>query len=125
VATNPSCSPKSLFLLFLFYYFYYSYLCRGSGFIKSGSSISSQSGSGFRIQSFDDQKFKKKQLKKLSFLIKSGNFLIPLPSAVKIKHPALQKIKFIVFFVDLFALLDPDPDCESEIRIHNTDSNVI
>jgi hypothetical protein len=38
------------------------------------------------------------------------------PSALKREHPALQKLKFINFFLFLwviFALLDPDPDCES------------
>jgi hypothetical protein len=30
------------------------------------------------------------------------------PSAVKREHPALQKILWVIF-----ALLDPDPDCES------------
>jgi hypothetical protein len=35
------------------------------------------------------------------------------PSALKREHPALQKLKFINFFLCLlvvFALLDPDPD---------------
>jgi hypothetical protein len=40
-------------------------------------------------------------------------------------HPALQKIKFLHFFLVIFALLDPDPadqkECESmRIRICNT-----
>jgi hypothetical protein len=34
------------------------------------------------------------------------------PSALKREHPARQKIIFIKIFV-IFALLDPDPDCES------------
>jgi hypothetical protein len=38
------------------------------------------------------------------------------PSALKREHLAFQKMKFINFFLYLwviFALLDPDPDCES------------
>jgi hypothetical protein len=38
------------------------------------------------------------------------------PSAFKREHPELQKMNFINFFLCLwviFALLDPDPDCES------------
>jgi hypothetical protein len=52
------------------------------------------------------------------------------PSALKREHPALQKMKFIngfLFFWVIFALLDPNPDCESKfnpdpirIRIYNT-----
>jgi hypothetical protein len=59
------------------------------------------------------------------------------PSALRREHPALQKFKFINFFLCLwviFALLDPYPDCESGygprdplthqdpilIQIHNT-----
>jgi hypothetical protein len=37
-------------------------------------------------------------------------------SALKREHPAIQKMKFINFFLCLwviFALLGPDPDCES------------
>jgi hypothetical protein len=58
------------------------------------------------------------------------------PSALKREYQALQKLKFINFFLCLwviFALLDPDPDCKSgsgygskgtqsnpdPIRIHN------
>jgi hypothetical protein len=39
------------------------------------------------------------------------------PSAFKREHSVLQKIKFIncfLFFWAIFALLDPDPNCESE-----------
>jgi hypothetical protein len=38
------------------------------------------------------------------------------PSAIKREHPALQKMKFInyfIFFWLIFALLDPHPDCKS------------
>jgi hypothetical protein len=38
------------------------------------------------------------------------------PSALKSEHPALQNMKFMNFLLCLrviFALLDPDPDCES------------
>ncbi len=38
------------------------------------------------------------------------------PSALKREHPALQKMKFLNFFLCLrviFRLRDPDPDCES------------
>ncbi len=38
------------------------------------------------------------------------------PSALKREHPAFQKLKFINFFLFLwviFALQDPNPDCES------------
>jgi hypothetical protein len=66
-----------------------------------------------RIQGLDDQKLKKKY----TDLIKSCNLLMSKlqekPSALKREHPALQKMKFINFFLCLcviFALLDPDPD---------------
>jgi hypothetical protein len=42
--------------------------------------------------------------------------LLDKPSDLKREHPALQKMKFINCFLFLwavFALLDPDPDCES------------
>ncbi len=50
------------------------------------------------------------------------------PSALKRKHPVLQKIKFIFFnFCGSFAFLNPDPDPGTplnpdpiRIRIHNT-----
>jgi hypothetical protein len=48
------------------------------------------------------------------------------PSALKREHPALQKMKFINFFLFLwvyFALLDPGPGTSlnlDPIRIHNT-----
>jgi hypothetical protein len=76
--------------------------------------------SQIRIQGFDDQKMKKKiQQKFYFFLIK--NYNLPLyrtvclryrkPAAFKREHPALQKMKFINFFLCLwviFALRDPD-----------------
>jgi hypothetical protein len=58
------------------------------------------------------------------------------PSALKREHPALQKMKFMNFFLCLwviFALLDPDSDPRTpvipyliriRIRIHNTASFV-
>jgi hypothetical protein len=96
----------------------------GSG---SGSSILGWIPIRIRIQSgakgFDDQIFKKVlQLKKITFyLIKNYNLPIPRPPsklqkkplALKRKHPALQNMKFLKFFLLLwviFALLDPDPD---------------
>ncbi len=45
-------------------------------------------------------------------------------SALKRKHPALQNIKFLNFFLLLwviFALLDPDPDPDSEYGSGSTD----
>jgi hypothetical protein len=52
------------------------------------------------------------------------------PSALKIKHPVFQKMKFDICFLFLgviLALLDPDPDPGTpfnpnpiRIRIHNT-----
>jgi hypothetical protein len=57
-----------------------------------------------RTQGFDDQKFKKIQLKFLLFtylfLIKNCNLqLQEKPSALKREHPALKRMKFITFFV--------------------------
>jgi hypothetical protein len=70
------------------------------------------------IQCFDDQKRKKKKYSRtfflFLFLIINCNLLMSnlqeKPSALKRKHPALQKMKFI-FSTFVFALLDPD--CES------------
>jgi hypothetical protein len=45
--------------------------------------------------------------------------LLEKPLALKNEHQALQKMKFIncfIFFWAIFALLDPDPDCESGYR---------
>jgi hypothetical protein len=54
------------------------------------------------------------------FFIKNCNLLMSnlqgKPSALKGEHPALQKMKFIKFFLCLwviFAFLEPNPDCES------------
>jgi hypothetical protein len=63
-------------------------------------------------------------------LTKNCNLLIPRPpkrtpklqekpSALKRKHPALQKMKilsFFLFFGVIFALLDPDPDPAAQIN---------
>ncbi len=41
------------------------------------------------------------------------------PSVLKREHPAVQKMKFITFVLFewvIFALLDPDPDCEFQSR---------
>jgi hypothetical protein len=78
-----------------------------------------------RIQGSDDQKLTKNYSKKINFFkIKNYNLSIPRPpertsqlkkkfSALKRKHPALQNMKFLNFFLLLwviFALLDTDPD---------------
>ena len=45
------------------------------------------------------------------------------PSALKREHPALQKIKFINFFLRLwvmFALLDPNPGSRDPIQSGST-----
>jgi hypothetical protein len=74
-----------------------------------------------RIQSFDDQKLKKKKIQPkiffISFLIKNCNLLMSKLqenlSALKREHPELRKMKCINFFLCLwviFALLDPDTD---------------
>jgi hypothetical protein len=54
-----------------------------------------------------------------NFWIKNCNLhmskLQEKPSALKREYPALQKRKFVNFFIWLrfiFALLDPDPDCK-------------
>ncbi len=97
-----------------------------------------------RIQGFDEQKYKKYSW--IIFLkIKNCNFLIrrppqrasqlqEKPSAPKREHPAIQKMKFINFFLFLwviYAILEPNqvPDLGTSlypnptrirIRIHNT-----
>jgi hypothetical protein len=88
----------------------------GSGFIetRSGSSISSESGSWYGynwIQGFDDQKLKEKS----TDLIKNCNLLMSKlqekPSALHLQH--FKRMKFNNFFIYLwviFALLAPDPD---------------
>jgi hypothetical protein len=90
--------------------------CCGSGFIESGSRV------------LMTKKMKEKQLKfLLSFFYKKITIYLSLglhkrtsriqeePLALKREHSALQKMKFIncfLFFWVIFALLDPDPDCE-------------
>jgi hypothetical protein len=94
-------------------------------FQRSGSSILSESGSGYGSRDFDDQKLKEKKPLKF-FLLFCSKTVIYLflglhkgrlsyrrsiqPS--KREHPALQKMKFMNFFLFFwvfFALLDPDP----------------
>jgi hypothetical protein len=44
-----------------------------------------------------------------------------MPSALKREYPALENMKFLNFFLLLwviFALLDPDPDSESETLLN-------
>ncbi len=96
-----------------------------------------QYGSGSRV--LMTKNWRKKMQMKI-FLIKSCNLLMSKlqekTSALKREHPALQKMKFINFFLCLlviFALLDPDPDLDTDpgtplnsdpirirIRIHST-----
>jgi hypothetical protein len=38
------------------------------------------------------------------------------PSALKNKHPTLQNMKFLDFFLMIFALLDPDPAEPKSVR---------
>ncbi len=75
-----------------------------------------------RIQGFDDQKLKNTaEIFFISFFDQKLQFTYvqatgEKPSALKREYRALQKMKFINFFLCLwvsFALLDPDPDCES------------
>jgi hypothetical protein len=76
-----------------------------------------------RIEGFDDdQKLEKKNVAEIFLylvLIKNCNLLmskLKKPSAFKRENPPLQKMRFINLFLCLwviFALLDPDPDCES------------
>jgi hypothetical protein len=89
--------------------------CCGSGFIESGwSSISSgiqiQILFQIRIQSFYDQKLKKKYNWNILyfFISKICDFLSPRP----IKKQYKLQEKPSAFWV-IFATLDPDPDCES------------
>jgi hypothetical protein len=109
-----------------------------------GSSISSESGSGYGSRVFTTKNGRKKYSGKLFLyhcnlliprppktkekytakkILSPCNLLIPRPplktsklqekpSTLKREHPALQKMKFINFFLFLwviFALLDPDP----------------
>ncbi len=85
--------------------------CCGSRFIESGSgsSILSESGSGYRSRVLITKNWRKKiQLKFFSFLFLIKNFnlfilglhkraskLQEKPSALKREHPALQKMTFI------------------------------
>ncbi len=87
----------------------------------------SRSGYGSRILMAKNWRRKKSGLNFFLFLSINWNFLISrstwrtsklqeMPSALKKEHPALKKIKFIncfLFFWAIFAILDPDPDCES------------
>jgi hypothetical protein len=63
-----------------------------------------------RIQGFDDQKLKNKNKADFFLIQKLTSKLQEKPLALKRKHPALQKMKFINFFLCLwviFALLGP------------------
>jgi hypothetical protein len=88
-----------------------------------------------RIKDFDVQKLKKKNTAEIFLYLlfnKKNNLrmskLQEKPSALKREHPALQKMKFINFFLCLwiiFALLDTDPWTPLKpdpirIRIHST-----
>ncbi len=93
----------------------------GQGF---GYSIFSNCGSGFRIRIpdpwFDDLKLKKIYSWKFNFyfLYQKLQFTYPY-SALKKKHPALQNMKILYFFLFLwviFALLDPDPNPATQIN---------
>ncbi len=84
------------------------------------------SGSGYSISSESRSQVLKKKRNTAEiyfdlFSIKNCNFLMSKlqekPSVLKREHRALQKIKFVNFFLCLwviFALLNPDPDCEFE-----------
>jgi hypothetical protein len=76
------------------------------------------------VQVVDDQKLKKKNAAKIfqkSFLIKNCNLLMSKlqekPSAPKREHPALQKIKFIIFFYVYGSIANPDPDTDPGIPV--------
>jgi hypothetical protein len=78
-------------------------------------------------------------VKKNNFLIKNYHLPIPRPpkrtsklqkkpSALKREHPALQKMKFLNFFLLLwviFILLDPDPGPDSEYGSGSTEPDWI
>ncbi len=78
--------------------------CCKSGFTESGagsSILSEWIRIRIRNQGFDDQKFNKITVEKEK------------PSALKWVHSALQKMKFINFFLFfwiILVLLNPDPD---------------
>jgi hypothetical protein len=107
--------------------------CCGSGFTESGSSILSESGS---VSDSWSRVLRTKNCRKSSWKLFFYRYLfwpIPIylslgllknvqatihenPSALKREHQALKKMKIITFYLFLwaiFALLDPDPDCES------------
>jgi hypothetical protein len=69
------------------------------------------------IQDFDDQKLKKKKIPMKNLFLQKLHFTHVHASEdfspQKRKHPELQKMESINFFLCLwviFALLDPDPD---------------
>ncbi len=73
-----------------------------------------------QTQGFDDQKLRGKKYSRIFFdllLIKSCNLLMSKlhekPSALKREYPALQKMKFINFFLSLWVIFTlPDPDAD-------------
>ncbi len=116
--------------------------CCGSRFIESGSgsSILSESGSGYRSRVLITKNWRKKMQLNFFFfffLIKNCNLLIPglykrtsklqeKPSALKREHPALQKMT-IIFLGHFYPLgsglqsrnVDPDPHhCLKDSQSH-------